>query len=270
MKLPKERRTRRALHCCFAIGAFTAAMESHSAWADDTDTPGTPKQLQAVTVTGSAIPRTSTETSSPVQVLTRADIDRSGLTTTADVVRSVSADNSGSVPTAFGNGFAAGSSGVALRGLTVNSTLVLIDGRRAANYALDDDGERGFVDLNTIPLNAVDRIEILKDGASALYGADAIAGVVNIIMKKEYRAKEFVFEGGTSQHGGGTTTHLSGIVGTGSLPANRYNAYLSFEYQKDDRIAASQRGFPFNTQDLSPLGGVNLIGGQPSSDSGSI
>ena len=69
----------------------------------------------------------------------------------------------------------------------MNSTLVLINGRRTANYPLADDGERGFVDLNTIPLDAVDRIEVLNDGASSIYGADAIAGVVNIIMKDEFQ-----------------------------------------------------------------------------------
>ena len=80
---------------------------------------------------------------------------------------------------------AGGASGVSLRGLSVNSTLVLFDGLRAANYPLADDGERSFVDLNTIPDAIVDRIEVLKDGASSTYGADAIAGVVNVILKKQ-------------------------------------------------------------------------------------
>ena len=139
-----------------------------SAYAQDANTPppkSEPKQLDTVEVTGSAIPRTSKETPSPVTVIDALQIKRSGLTTVADVVRSISADNSGTIPTAFTAGFAAGSSGVALRGLTVNSTLVLIDGRRVASYALADDGQRSFVDLNTIPLDAVDRIEVLKDGA---------------------------------------------------------------------------------------------------------
>jgi iron complex outermembrane recepter protein len=226
--------------------------------------------LEKVTVTGSAIPRTQTETASPVQIITRADIDRSGLTTTADVVRSISADNSGTLPTAFGNAFAAGASGVALRGLTVNSTLVLIDGRRTASYPVGDDGERAFVDLNTIPLNAVERIEVLKDGASSLYGADAIAGVVNIILKSHYEGREVTGEIGTSQHGGGTMRRLEGTFGSGSLMGNRANGYVTFEYEKDDRISVPQREFPYNTNNLSSLGGLNLIGGQPGLNSGSI
>jgi iron complex outermembrane receptor protein len=99
-------------------------------------------ELTEVVVTGSLLRRTDVETESPVTVFTAEQIQKAGLTTISDVVRSISADNSGTIPTAFGVGFAAGSSGVALRGLTVNSTLVLIDGRRAAPYALADDGQR--------------------------------------------------------------------------------------------------------------------------------
>jgi iron complex outermembrane receptor protein len=271
MKLKLQGMRSRLVLSVWAVGQMALlGSVPFAASADDDKDKTTATQLDTVTVTGSGIPRTSTETSSPVQIITRAEIDRSGLTTTSDVVRAVSADNSGSIPTAFGAGFAAGSSGVALRGLTVNSTLVLIDGRRAANYALADDGERGFVDLNTIPLNAVDRIEVLKDGASSLYGADAIAGVVNIILKKEYHERQIEAEVGTSERGGGTTNRLTGLFGTGSLPVDRYNAYMSVEYQKDDRIKASSRDFPFNTTDLSSIGGSNFIGGQPGFNSGSI
>ncbi|MGH8157529.1 MAG: TonB-dependent receptor plug domain-containing protein [Rhodanobacter sp.] len=160
------------------------------------------KQLQTVVVTGSSIPRIDAETSSPVTVITAQQIARSGYTTISDVVRSISADNSDSIPNAFGNGFAAGASGVALRGLTVNSTLVLIDGHRSADYPVSDDGERSFVDLNTIPIAAVERVEVLKDGASSLYGADAIAGVVNVILKPDFHGVEATADIGTSQKGG--------------------------------------------------------------------
>ena len=227
-------------------------------------------ELAAITVTGSALPRIDAETPSPVTVITADQIRKSGLTTVADVVRAVSADNSGSIPAAFTAGFAAGSSGVALRGLTVNSTLVLIDGRRAASYALADDGQRSFVDLNTIPSNAIERIDVLKDGASSLYGADAIAGVVNIILKPTFTGVDATADVGTSQHGGGTTRRATALMGTGSLKDDGYNAYVSVEYQKDDAIGVGQRGFPFNTADLSRIGGNNLTAGQPSQNSGSF
>jgi iron complex outermembrane receptor protein len=213
-------------------------------------------ELNEIVVTGSLLRRTSEENESPVTVFTAEEIKQSGLTTVADVVRSISADNSGTIPTAFGLGFAAGASGVALRGLTVNSTLVLIDGRRAAAYALADDGQRSFVDLNTIPLDAVERIEVLKDGASSIYGADAIAGVVNVILKKQYQGGEINAEVGKGQHPGGGMERLTGSFGKGDLETDRFNAYINFEFEGDSRIFGGDRPFPYNTADLTSIGGV--------------
>ena len=230
--------------------------------------PGT--TVDEVVVTGSLIRRTGVETPSPVTVLTAESLRNSGIVTVADALRTVSADNSGTIPTAFSNGFAAGSSGIALRGLTVNSTLVLIDGLRTANYPLPDDGVRGFVDLNTIPFSAVQQVEVLKDGASSIYGADAIGGVVNILMKKTYQGVEGDVELGTTQHGGGDSDRLTLTVGHGDLDTDRYNFYIDGEYQNDERILVTQRGFPFNTPNLSSIGGLNNIGGQPGLDNGSI
>lgn len=239
-----------------------------SAGTSQDKTATSPKQLKTVVVTGSAIPRIDRETASPVTVITAAQIQRSGLTTLSDVVRSVSADNSGSIPNAFSNGFAAGASGVALRGLTVNSTLVLIDGHRTASYAVSDDGERSFTDLNTIPLAAVERIEVLKDGASSLYGADAIAGVVNIILKSSYKGVEGTVDVGTSQRGGGFTKKATFLAGGGDLDTDHYNAYFSAQYEKDNAIQVSSRPFPFNTTNLSSIGGSN--GYIPANGFGSI
>jgi iron complex outermembrane receptor protein len=230
--------------------------------------PSSPK-LEEVVVTGSLVRREDIITPSPVTVISAQDIENSGLTTVADVVRSISADNSGTIPTAFGLGFAAGSAGVALRGLTVNSTLVLINGRRATSYPLADDGQRSFVDLNTMPLSAVDRVEVLRDGASSLYGADAIAGVVNIILRETFQGATTDAEVGFSERGGGGSRRVSGLFGTGDIKSDRYNAFVDFEYQKDDRIAVARRPFPFNSNDLSSIGGANLIAGQPAQFTGS-
>jgi iron complex outermembrane recepter protein len=224
--------------------------------------------LSEIIVTGSLLHRADQETESPVIVFTAEAIQQSGFTTVADVVRTISADNSGTIPTAFGSGFAAGASGVALRGLTVNSTLVLIDGRRAAPYALADDGQRSFVDLNTIPLDAVDRVEVLKDGASSIYGADAIAGVVNVILKKQYIGSEISAEVGAGQHAGGSTRRLTASVGAGDLVTDRFNVYFNLEFQGDDRILAGDRPFPFNTTNLSSIGGLDARSGTPGAGSG--
>src|SRR5579872_4477729 len=253
----------------FAQEAPAAATGAKPAQASPPPAQQNTAELGRINVTGSAIPRTSVETPAPVTIISAKQIEQSGLTTIADVVRSISADNSGTIPTAFTAGFAAGSSGVALRGLTVNSTLVLIDGHRTAAYALADDGERSFTDLNSIPLNAVERIDVLKDGASSLYGADAIGGVVNIILYKSYQGTEVTAEVGTSQHGGGSTTRATVLNGIGDLGQDRYNAYWSFEYERDNPIANSQRDFPYNTNDLSSIGGLDQNAGHPAANSGS-
>jgi iron complex outermembrane receptor protein len=145
-----------------------------------------PKPVQRVEITGSNIRRSEAETASSVITMNRADIERSGKNTVAELLQTLAVDNQGSVPTSFGNGFAAGASGISLRGLGAASTLVLLNGRRMAPYGLADDGQKQFSDLNVIPTDAVDRIEVLKDGASAIYGSDAIAGVVNIILRRDY------------------------------------------------------------------------------------
>jgi len=252
-----------------ALVAITLAATSANAQTAPATAAPADKELTEIVVTGSLLHRTDIETESPVTTFTAEQIMQSGLTTIADVIRTVSAFNSGTIPTAFGLGFAAGASGVALRGLTVNSTLVLIDGRRAAPYALADDGQRSFVDLNTIPLDSVDRVEVLKDGASSIYGADAIAGVVNIILKKQFQGATVSAEVGKGQHPGGGETRFTATVGTGDLDSDRYNAYFSVEWQGDSRILASDRPFPFNTTDLSSIGGPDNRVGAPGTFTGS-
>ncbi|WP_233839968.1 TonB-dependent receptor [Dyella sp. 2HG41-7] len=230
---------------------------------------GNAKQLQTITVTGSALPRVDTETPSPVTVITAQDIARSGFTNVSDVVRAVSADNSGTIPPSFYAGFATGSSGVALRGLTVNSTLVLVDGKRAASYPLVDDGIRSFVDLQSLPLVAVERIEVLKDGASSIYGSDAIAGVVNIILKPGYQGVEATAEVGNSQRGGGFHKHATLLAGMGDLNADHYNAYMGAEWNQDQSIPLSKRSYPFNSSNFTGIGGPDLRNGNPLNTNGS-
>jgi len=160
-----------------------------------------------VNVTGSNIPRTDIETALPIQRIGRDDIDRSGATTAAELLNTVSANLRGQNDATSNGGFFAvpGLASANLRGLGSGSTLVLINGRRTANYAFDG----GTVDLNSIPLAAVDRVEILKDGASAIYGADAIAGVINFIMRKDYAGIAVSGYSADTQHGGGNHRNAS-------------------------------------------------------------
>ncbi len=253
-----------------SAGAAYAQNTTGNAADNGTQAPKKVERLKTIMVTGSLIPQIDMETPAPVQVISAEQIKRSGFTSVSQVIRAISANNSGTIPNAFTNGFAAGASGVALRGLNVASTLVLIDGQRTAPYALDDDGQRSFTDLNSIPLNAVSRIEVLKASASSIYGSAAIGGVVNIIMHRTYHGVEASGEMGTSQHGGGAMTTASFMAGTGSLERDGHNEYIDVEYSKTNPIYNRQRGFPFNTANLSSLGGYNNIGGQPLNGSGSI
>ena len=151
-----------------------------------TGTTATPEQkaknLERIEVVGSRIKRAvDYESTAPVTTLTRADIEQTGLTSTFDIINHISAsDGSGlSTVTTQTNG-SDGTQTVSLRNLGANRTLVLVDGKRWPT-----DGN-GIVDLSTIPVAIIERIEVLKDGASAIYGSDAIAGVINIITRKKY------------------------------------------------------------------------------------
>jgi iron complex outermembrane receptor protein len=191
-----------------------------------------PKPVARVEVTGSNIRRSEAESASSVITVNRTDIERSGKATVAELIQSLAVDNQGSVPTSFGNGFAAGASGVSLRGLGTASTLVLLNGRRIAPYGLADDGQKQFVDLNVIPTDAVDRIEVLKDGASAIYGSDAIAGVVNIILRRDYVGNTVRVSRGVTEEWDGHQTNAAITKGIGSLDTDRYNFLFSLEYKK--------------------------------------
>lgn len=219
------------------------------------------QQLERVTVTGTNIKRTDTETASPVQVLTRDDIEKTGKQSIQEVLRTVTADGQGSIPSSFSNGFASGSAAVSLRGLGVNSTLVLVNGRRMTTYGLADDGTRNFVDLNSLPLEAVDRIEVLKDGASAIYGADAVGGVVNVILRKNYTGASIGGSYGISDKGDGQTTRAFGTIGFGDLDADRYNVFVSLEASKQKNIWSTDRGF-IGQSDLRSVGYFDTTNGE--------
>jgi iron complex outermembrane receptor protein len=219
------------------------------------------QQLEKIEVTGSSIRRIDTETPSPIQVITADDLKKSGYTTVSEVLRNISANNQGTLSQSFNGAFAAGASGVALRGLTVGATLVLIDGHRSAPYPLSDDGQRSFVDISAIPFDAIESIEILKDGASSIYGSDAIAGVVNVKLKKSFSGTSVNAEGGISSHGDGRTTHFSITHGAGDLDADGHTGFFSAEYRHQDQILLVDRPGSLTLRDYTPFGGVNATPG---------
>jgi iron complex outermembrane receptor protein len=224
--------------------------------------------LQTVVVTGSIIKRTDFETPSPVQVMTAEDLQQSGYTSVSEVLRNLSANGSGTLSQSFNFAFASGGSGVALRGLTVGGTLTLMDSQRMIPYPLSDDSQRNFVDVSSIPFNVIERIDVLKDGASAEYGSDAVAGVVNVVLKRTFTGASITAEAGTTSKSDGTTEHLAGIWGTGDLASDGYNAYLALEFRHQDNILVKNRHGFWTNLDWTPYGGFdtrlganNLAGG---------
>ncbi|MFV0624045.1 TonB-dependent receptor plug domain-containing protein [Sphingomonas sp. ac-8] len=208
-----------------------------------------------IVVTGSILRRTDAETPSPVSVLSAESLAQRGINTVAEAVQRVSANGAGTITQGWNNGsnFATGANAVSLRGLTVQSTLTVFDGLRMAPYPLADDGHRNFVDLNTIPNAVVDRIEILRDGASSTYGADAIAGVVNVIMKKEVQGVHANGSSGITSRGDGSEQRFDLTTGYGDLQEQGFNVYVNGEYQKTARIMARDRSYPIGTADLSRI-----------------
>ncbi|MBW8858789.1 MAG: TonB-dependent receptor, partial [Caulobacter sp.] len=237
-------------------GAAVAAFGSSQA-AAQTAAPTDQTEVEEIVVTGSLFRRTDTETPSPVTVMTSQSLQRAGMTTATDAIRSVSADGAGSIGTGFQSGFSAGGSAVSLRGLGVSSTLVLVDGLRSANFPINDDGHNAYVDLNSIPFSLIDRIEVLKDGASSSYGADAIGGVVNLILKKQFEGISGSAEFGQSQERDARHQRFDLTLGYGDYAEKGWNFYVNGEYQKDGRVTSHSRGFPYNTQDLRPIGGLD-------------
>ena len=201
------------------------------------------QQLEKIEVTGSLLPRIEGEAALPVQVISHADIERSGATTVEELLGKVMAATSGlNTVVASGSGATtSGLSGLSLRGLGSNRTLVLINGRRIAPYGNVSDSVS--VDVNSIPLSAIERVEVLKDGASAIYGSEAVAGVINFIMKKDYNGVELNAEHGITKDGGGADTKASFTVGFGDFATDRFNVVAVGTYDKQASLVGAQRSF---------------------------
>lgn len=196
---------------------------------------------QRIEVTGSLIKRTDRETPAPVDVITREDIIRSGYATVEEYIKSRGYVDASSIQDGYGTGFVSGVSTISLRGFGSQGTLVLINGRRVAPVgAVDINFGRGsLISVNTIPQGAIDRVEMLKDGASALYGSDAMAGVVNYILRREYNGLEASASTSANEWGAGAISRGSVTFGFGNLDKQRFNVYGGMEVQRRDSVMAS-------------------------------
>jgi iron complex outermembrane receptor protein len=220
---------------------------------------GSAAPLEEIVVTGTSIKGINAETALPVQILKSEDIARTGATTAEELFQQISAaSSSGLTNAAQATGFQTGSiSTISLRGLDSARTLILINGKRSAPYGGGSVGTAGnSVDISSIPISMVDRVEILKDGASAIYGSDAIAGVVNFILKKDYQGAQLSAYAGTpTRKGGGTEENVNGDVGHGELKSDRYNVDLGFNFDHMSPIYGASRPF---AQRYSPAYGNDV------------
>ncbi len=220
---------------------------------------GAPASAQdiRVEVTGSNIKRVDTEGPAPVTVFTREDIEQRGQTTVSEVLRTLPQQGGFTFDDQFTNSFAPGTSGIGLRNLGQNATLVLVNGRRVANYGFAQNIDLAFVDLNSIPLAAIERIEVLTDGASAIYGSDAIAGVINIILRRDFRGFEATAGYGVTQEGDGDEFRATITGGWGDLAKDRFNAMIMADYYKREPISLGDRTYTRNAN-MEPRGGFDF------------
>ncbi|MFG6448794.1 TonB-dependent receptor plug domain-containing protein [Roseateles sp. BYS180W] len=214
-----------------SLCALAAALVCVSAHAQNQQT-SEPQQLQRVEVTGSSIKRVNAETASPVQVIDRKEIEKSGANTLAQILNALSPAIAGG----FGdNGnsssFAAGASSTALRKLGTGATLVLLNGRRVANFAMANGAKDTFVNVDSFPADAIERIDILKEGASAVYGSDALAGVINVITRRNYEGVGVSANYTTSSRPKIREQATASIVaGYGNVDRDRFNVLTNLEY----------------------------------------
>ncbi|MDR6984771.1 outer membrane receptor for ferrienterochelin and colicin [Rheinheimera pacifica] len=239
--------------CALAISSL---YYSNLSVAQQTTSEAEARQVERIEVTGSRIKRNDLEGAAPIDIISRDEIAKSGFSNLQQLLERTPVAGTGTFSTRGNNqdSTANGGAAISLRGFGSDATLVLINGRRVAVSAFAENIANSFVDINSIPVAAIERIEILKDGASAVYGSDAVAGVVNIILRKDFDGAEL-----SISHGGTTgpsydETSASLVWGTQTDDAN---ATLILDYFKNTLITGAEMG-RFGTANQEPYGGQDL------------
>jgi len=213
-------------------------------------------KVERIEVTGSRIKRTDIEGPSPVQSLNKDEIANMGFDNLQQLLERLPAAGAGTFSTR-GNSqdsTANGGAAISLRGMGPDATLVLINGRRVATSSFAEGITNSFVDINNIPVSAIERIDILKDGASAIYGSDAVAGVVNIILRKNIEGIELNIGYGEATGSEYDETSASLVWG---MTSEKGSASIIVDYFDNTRLAASEMG-KFGTANQSPYGGEDF------------
>jgi outer membrane receptor protein involved in Fe transport len=218
------------------------------------------QSLDKIEVVGSRIKRAEVEGPSPVTIITADQLEKEGFVTVFDALETIT-QNTGSVQNELNSagGFTPNGSPVNLRGLGPGRTLLLINGRRAADYPFPYNGQSNFQNFGNVPTAAVERIEILSGGASAIYGSDAVAGVINVVLKKNYEGDVFQLRTGTTTTGGGDFGDLQWV---GGRTGDNWSLTYAAQYYADEPMYAFQRDFMDSRED-NPLPAVAAIGNQP-------
>jgi len=224
-----------------SIAAPVAAQDASAPQSAETAT-----TEQAIVVTGSRIKRDPNDSSLPLTVITNEEFEREGISSPEQLISLLSSNGNGLDNLASNadvvGGAQRGNNGASsanLRGQGANATLILLNGRRVAAHGLNG----GVVDINQIPFSALERVEVLKDGASAIYGTDAIGGVINFITRTDYQgfgAQGFVDK---TQRGGGDIYRVSGIAGYGDLQEDGFNIMAAVGYSWNKELRGDERSF---------------------------
>ncbi|MCE9679571.1 TonB-dependent receptor [Shewanella sp. AS1] len=214
-------------------GAATAALSAPAVYAAEQDQ----DKVERIEVTGSRIKRTDMETATPVTVMSADDMAKQGFNNIQDALQSLTS-TTGAMTTQEVHGFTPAATSISLRGAGANRTLTLINGKRLNQYPKPAGGVNNFVDTANLPMEAVARIEVLQSGGSAIYGADAVGGVVNIILKKDYEGAAIKYRHGDTSNGGGESDRIALSLGSSS---ERGNVSTFIEFTTNEELKATDR-----------------------------
>lgn len=253
----------RALPAALIIAGVVSIAAQQASAQTQTDN-ATQKKPERIEVTGSAIKRVDAEGPAPIEIITREDIRRTGAVTINELLKSISVidiNDQGELKSNSPGG--SGTARVRMRGLGDTQTLVLVNGRRVPKNPLDDaTGAGNSFDIGQIPLAAIERVEILKDGGSAIYGADAVAGVVNLILRKDFAGVDLKTVYGISSRQDGEEKQVAFTAGYGDLNRDRFNVLAAIDVLRRDPIATADRELTKSVdfRRFGPIPGFNLDG----------
>ncbi|HVV95558.1 MAG TPA: TonB-dependent receptor [Rhodanobacteraceae bacterium] len=234
------RKTILTLACLASLHAWAQTDPAATTTPSNSDETTSTQKLETVEVTGSRIPRAQIEGPAPVVTITSKDIQQRGFINVADIMSSLTQNLGALDNNQQTDGFSTGAQAVDLRGLGPNHTLVLVNGRRIADYPQSYGGNSNFTDISNIPATMIDRVEILSGSASAVYGSDAISGVINFILKTKADGTTIDFRVGTTEHGGFDSQRLQIFSGYSN---GDFDSVFGIELLNQQPLWAYQRSF---------------------------